>query len=127
HEVVASAPGFVSQKTTVTLAEAGRETITLRLPADPNATAEPPPAPPPAPPPPVPGPAPAPAASGGGSKTLAYVLIGVGAAGVVVGGITGAMALQKKGELNCPENHCVGEQATTLNSARSVAWVSTIS
>src|SRR5262249_29843666 len=43
HEVVASAPGYLTQKTTVTLAEAGRETVTLRLTLDPNAPKEEPP------------------------------------------------------------------------------------
>lgn len=126
HEVVASAPGYITQKTTVTLAEAGRETVTLRLPIDPNATPAEPPKPP-EPPPPPPPPPPQPAASSGGSKTLAFVLIGTGAAAVVLGGVTGAMALQKKGELDCPENHCTGKQSDTLDSARTVALVSTIS
>jgi hypothetical protein len=127
HEVVATAPGYITQQTTIQLAEGGRETVTLRLPVDPSAQAAKPPEPPPAPvPAPVAPPAPAPKASGG-SKTLAYVLIGVGAAGVAVGGITGAMALQKKGELECPDNKCSGKQATTLSSAKSVAMVSTVS
>jgi hypothetical protein len=127
HEIVASAPGFITQKTTLTLAEAGRETVTLRLPVDPDAQPATPIEPPPGPAvPPAPPPAPAPAASGG-SKTLGYVLIGVGAAGVVLGGVTGAMALQKKGELDCPDYHCTGKQADTLDSAESVALVSTIS
>jgi hypothetical protein len=126
HEVVATAPGYISQTTTVTLAESGRQTVTLSLPVDPSAkAAEPAPTPPV--PPPAPPPAPVPAASSGGSKVLAYTLLGVGAAGVVVGSITGAMALQKKGELDCPDNHCTGTQADTLSSAESVAMVSTVS
>jgi hypothetical protein len=127
HEVVATAPGYLTQKTTVTLAEAGHETVTLRLPVDPNAAKETPATPPtttPATPPPGPPPA---AASSGSSKTLGYVLLGTGALGVAVGSITGAMAIEKKGELDCPDKHCTGSQADTLDSARSMALISTVS
>jgi hypothetical protein len=55
------------------------------------------------------------------------VLIGTGAAGVVVGSITGAMALQKKGDLNCPDNQCSGSEIDTLHGARHLALASTIS
>jgi hypothetical protein len=130
HEVVASAPGYLTQKTTVTLAEAGRETVTLRLMLDPNAVKEePPPAvvPPPAPITSEQAPPPPATASSNSTKTVGYVLIGVGAAGVVAGGITGAMALQKKGDLDCPDNHCGGSQKSNFDSAKSFALVSTLS
>ena len=130
RDVVASAPGYLTQKTTVTLAEGGHQAVTLRLPLDPNAAkpgAEIPAtavvAPPPPPPPP---PAPAAPASNG-AKTLGYVLIGTGAAGIVVGSITGALALQKKGNLDCPDNHCSGSDADTLHGAKHMALASTIS
>ncbi|HTQ02424.1 MAG TPA: hypothetical protein VMI54_01165, partial [Polyangiaceae bacterium] len=129
HEVVASAPGYLTQKTTVTLAEAGRETVTLRLTLDPNAPKEEPVVAPPVtaqpltneqqPPPPA-------TANSNGAKTAGYVLIGVGAAGVVAGSITGAMALQKKSGLDCPDNHCSGSQKNDLDSAKSIALVSTV-
>jgi hypothetical protein len=130
HEVVASAPGYLTQKTTVTLAEAGRETVTLRLTLDPNAPKEEP-APavaPPLPPPLLPEQQPPPPATArsNSTKTIGYVLIGVGAAGVVAGGITGAVALQKKGELDCPDKHCSGSQKDNLDSANSLALVSTV-
>jgi hypothetical protein len=51
----------------------------------------------------------------------------VGAVGVVTGSITGAMALSKKSDLDCPSNHCSGKEADALDSARSMALVSTIS
>jgi hypothetical protein len=126
HEVVASAPGYVTQRTTVALAEAGRETVTLRLTLDPNAQKEVPPVTPvaaaAAPPPPA---APPPEANQG-TKTLAYVLIGTGAVGVATGSITGAMALSKKSDLDCPQNHCSGKEVDKLDSARTMALVSTI-
>ena len=103
--------------------------MTLRLTLDPNApkevvpvaavvTTQPMLPPPPDAPPPQ---------ANQGTKTLAYVLIGVGVVGVGAGSITGAMALSKKGSLDCPENHCSGKQADDLDSARSMATVSTIS
>jgi len=127
HEVVASAPGYLTQKTTVQLSEAGRETVTLQLSLDPNAPKETPvvapvvatTAPPPPPPPP--------AETNQGRKTASYVLLGVGITGVAVGSITGAMAISKKGNLDCPDNHCSGSQADDLDSAKSLALVSTIS
>jgi hypothetical protein len=126
HDVVATAPGYLTQKTTVTLAEAGRETVTLRLPVDPNAPKEVAPAAAPGPTPEQ-APPPIPQASSNGTRTLAFVLLGTGAVGVAVGGITGAMALQKKSDLDCPDNHCTGTQKDNLDSAKSIALVSTIS
>ena len=129
HEVVATAPGYLTQKTTVTLAEGGHEAVTLRLTLDPNAPkpgAEVPgavAAVPVAPPPPPP----AAAESSNGTKTLGFVLIGVGAAGVVVGSITGGMALQKKSGLDCPDNQCSGSEVDDLHGARHLALASTIS
>jgi hypothetical protein len=126
HEVVASAPGYITQRTTVVLAEAGRETVTLRLTLDPNAQKEAPPVAPvaatAAPPPPA---APPPEAKQG-MKTLAFVLIGTGVVGVATGSITGAMALSKKSDLDCPDNHCTGKEADKLDSAHTMATISTI-
>lgn len=126
HDVVASAPGYITQRTTVALAEAGRETVTLRLTLDPNAPKEAPPvapvvAPPPAAPPPAP-----PPQSSQGTRTFAYVLIGTGVAGVAAGSITGAMALSKKSDLDCPQNQCTGPEKDKLHSARTMATISTI-
>jgi hypothetical protein len=128
HEIVASAPGYLTERATVALAEGGHETVALRLTIDPSAakvaaspaavsTSTPPPAPPP----------PAPAAeSSTGTRTLAYVLLGTGAVGITVGSITGAMALQKKSDLDCPNNQCGPSQADTLDSAKGFALASTI-
>jgi len=125
HEVVASAPGYVTQRTTVVLAEAGRETVTLRLTLDPSAQKEVPPVAPVAAAPPPP-PAAPPPESNQGKKTLAIVLIGTGVVGVATGSITGAMALSKKSDLDCPQNHCTGKEADKLDSARTMATISTI-
>jgi hypothetical protein len=128
REVVASAPGYLTQKTTVTLAEGGHEAVTLRLPLDPNAPKPGADVPAAVAAPPVPPPPPPPAAeSSNGTKTLGYVLIGTGAAGIVVGSITGAMALQKKSDLDCPDNHCSGSDVDALHGAKHMALASTIS
>jgi hypothetical protein len=127
HEVVASAPGYLTQTTTVQLPEAGRETVALKLLLDPNAPKEALVVAPVAtttPPAPV---EPPPAQANQGMKTLSYVLIGVGVTGVAAGSITGAMAISKKGSLDCPQNHCTGTEADELDSARTLALVSTIS
>lgn len=129
HEVVASAPGYLTQKTSVTLADGGSETVTLSLTLDPNAPKEAPPVVTPAPTAPLTSeqvPPPPATATANGTKTAGYVLIGVGAAGIVAGGITGGMALQKKSNLDCPDNHCAGTQKDDLDSAKSLALVSTL-
>lgn len=128
REVVATAPGYLQAKTEVELAEGGRQTVTLKLMPDPNAPVAnaPSPATTAAPAAMAQQPQPDQASSGGGSKTLSYVMLGVGGVGLVVGGVTGVMALGKKGDLDCPDNTCVGSQADDLDSANSLALVSTI-
>jgi hypothetical protein len=126
HEVVISAPGYLEQRTTVTLAEGGTQELAIKLEKDPNAVAEQPAAPPVAPI--APTPPPAPPADGGPKKnnTLAYVALGVGGAGMVVGGITGFLALGKKSDLECDGNKCPLSQKDTLDSAETMATVSTV-
>jgi hypothetical protein len=127
HEVVATAQGYLPAKTNVSLSEGSRHSIKLRLEPDPNAVAaqpaEPAVTPPPAPvtPPPA---TPPPAAES--NKTPSYVLFGVGGVGIIVGSVTGLMAIQKKGELDCPDNECRGSNADKLDSANTTALVSTI-
>jgi hypothetical protein len=124
REVVATAPGFLEAKTEVELAEGARQAVTLKLLPDPNAATVAPvatPAPPPTPEQPPPD-----QASGGGNKTLSYVMLGVGGVGIAVGAITGSMALGKKNGLDCPENRCSGAEADELDSANTLALVSTI-
>lgn len=126
HEIVASAPGYLEQKTTVTLAEGGTQDVSLKLEKDPNAVAA---APPPAAPAVV-ALAPTQPPSDSSPKkdhTLAYVALGVGGAGLVVGGITGFLALGKKSDLKgCVDNGCPSSQEDTLDSAKTMATVSTV-
>jgi hypothetical protein len=134
HEVVIAAPGYLEQRSTVTLAEGGASELSIRLEKDP-AAAPPvtPPLPPPPPPPPPPlvttaPPPPAPTDTGGKNhNTLAYVALGVGGAGLLVGGITGFLALGKKSDLKgCVDDACPSSQRDTLDSARTMATVSTV-
>lgn len=127
HEVVVKAAGYNESKASVTLTEGSHQEVALVLTPDPNAAvagalpAQPTPvAPPPA------SPAPAPAASSGGNNTLAYVLLGVGGAGLVTGSVTGLMAMSKKSSLDCPDKHCSPAEHDTLDSAKTLATVSTI-
>jgi hypothetical protein len=132
HEIVVSAPGYLEQKSTVTLAEGGAQEVSLKLEKDPNAVAAS--TPPPAPAPAVVTTAPTqPPADTAPQKnnTLAYVALGVGGAGLVVGGITGFVALSKKGDLKgCVDTGagtgCPSSQKDTLDSAKTMATVSTV-
>jgi hypothetical protein len=122
--VVATAPGYLEAKTEVELAEGARQAVTLKLLPDPSAATVAP-VPPPAPPPAQPEKPPADQASGG-NKTLSYVMLGLGGVGIAVGAVTGSMALGKKNGLDCPENRCSGAEADELDSANTLATVSTI-
>ncbi len=127
HEVVVSAPGYLEQRLNVTLGEGGDQELAVRLQKDPNAAAAAPPAPV-APPPVVVAPPPGPVSDAPPKKsnTLAYVALGVGGAGLVVGGITGFLALGKKSDLDCQGTRCPSSQKDELDSARSMATVSTV-
>lgn len=126
HEVLATAPGYLDAKTDVELAEGARQAVTLKLTLDPNAPVTPPPvaATPVAQTPNQP--PPADKAEGGGTKTVGYILLGVGGVGLATGAITGMMALGKKNDLDCPNKKCTGAEADKLDSANTLALVSTI-
>lgn len=130
YEVVANAPGYNAARANVTLAEGAHQEISLVLTPDPNAAVAT--APPPAPvttsaPPPAPVTTTAPpAAPPSPNRTPAYVAFGIGGAGLLVGTITGIVAISKKGSLECPNNHCPPSQHDKLDSANTMATVSTI-
>ncbi|MEI9942001.1 MAG: hypothetical protein WDO69_32715 [Pseudomonadota bacterium] len=122
YQVTASAEGYKPASLSVTLAEGGNREITLQLEKDPNAVSALPPS--------TTGAAAAasvdtnaaePAAKK--SKAPAFVAFGIGAAGLVAGSITGALALGKASD--CPNKVC--ENQADLDSARTMATVSTIS
>jgi hypothetical protein len=128
HEVVVSAPGYLEQRRTITLGEGGAQEVAFKLEKDPSTVSAPPPAP--AAPAAVVSTAPtAPPADTSPKKdnTLAYVSLGVGGAGLIVGGVTGLLALGKKGDLKgCVDTKCPSSQQDTLDSAKSMATISTV-
>jgi hypothetical protein len=131
YEVVASAPGYRTARANVTLAEGAHQEIALGLTPDPDAQ-------PASPAPPLPAtttappavstsePPPAPAATSGGNRTPAYVALGIGGAGLLLGSITGIVALSKTGSLECPNNRCPPSQHSKLDSANTMATISTV-
>lgn len=124
HDVTASAPGYKPASTTVTLAEGGHQDITLLLERDPNAVAALPPSTPggaAATPTDAGTPPPEPAAKK--SNTGAYVALGIGGLGLIVGSVTGGLAFSKASD--CPNKVC--KTQSDLDSAKSMATVSTIS
>jgi hypothetical protein len=123
HQLVAQR-GAERQAQSVSLVEGERKEVRLRF--DAAATA-----------PPAPAPETAPAVSrtqrpqSGGSRTLAFVALGVGGAGLVLGGVTGALALSKKSSLDDDTEHCLNDQCEyavegDVNSLRTFRTVSTI-
>ncbi|WP_437619139.1 hypothetical protein [Sorangium sp. So ce1151] len=140
HLVSIQAPGAPDRAQHITIAPGETKELTLELKETPAPRA---PAPPPASAQQAAtgiGPAPAPArpdapAAPAGRRTAVYVTGGIGAAGLVLGGITGALVFGKKGAI---EEHCgsgiqvtdpkacdpTGHDAAT--SASAMARVSTI-
>ncbi|HSC88505.1 MAG TPA: hypothetical protein VLC09_14580 [Polyangiaceae bacterium] len=125
HEIVATAPGYKEARGTVVLQEAGREELKLTLEVDPNAkpvvatetpnntTAQPQDQ----------------GSSGNTQRTLGWVGIGVGAAAIIGGGITGGMAIGAKGQLDtlCNNQNCSSDAGIAkLNEANALALTSTI-
>jgi hypothetical protein len=68
------------------------------------------------------------AKSGGRSRVPAYVVGGVGVAGIVVGSITGLMAMSKKNtaDQNCTGSQCNSTGADAGKSGKTMATVSTL-
>lgn len=69
-------------------------------------------------------------ASSSGSHTLAWTALGVGAAGVVAGAVTGALVLGKKSSLenkdDCRGSQCLGSESSAVSSYNSLRTVSTV-
>lgn len=127
HEIVVSAPGYLEQKQTVTLAEGGSQEVSIKLEKDPNAAVATPATTPVTGAPLVTTTTPPPADTGKKkSNTAAYVALGVGGAGLVVGGVTGFLALGKKSDLNCDGKQCPATEKDKLDSAKSMAMVSNV-
>lgn len=72
----------------------------------------------------------APAGQSSTRKTLGWIGIGVGAAGLVVGGVTAGLASGKKSTIdsdpNCQSNHCAPSESGLVNSYNQLRTVSSI-
>ncbi len=143
HVIEASAPGFTTWRTTVTIgAAAERKDVEVPLleavpggsepVAAPVATTEPKPGPAAtaggaveAPPPVAPG-------SGSGTlRTLGFVSVGVGLAGIAVGTVFGVLTLGDASDAEgdpslCPEKRCSEEGLDRIDAAETKALVSTL-
>jgi hypothetical protein len=66
---------------------------------------------------------------GSSNKTLALVAFGVGGVGIVVGAVTGLIAVGKHSDLadKCPDNKCPADVQGDVDSYKSMGTISTIS
>lgn len=135
HLIRAVAEGFAPAEATVTLREGATGTVSLELKAASAAAVKPPVVavvPPPTTTPPIAAPLPPSTprdASSGSStqKTLGFVALGVGGAGLILGGVTGGLAIGKHGDLalSCPKG-CLPAQQGELDSFHTLATLSTV-
>jgi hypothetical protein len=101
HTVRVEADGFAPAQASFTAVPHKSEHVTLTLVPAPPGSAPPPPA----------------RSNGATQRNVGFVGIGIGAAGLALGGITGAMAMGKHSELArlCPGGHCTNQQAAITN------------
>jgi len=126
HTIKAFADGFLPSSRSISLVEGQALSVTLDL--EPAPAAPPPPAPviDTAPPPPMPETS---KSSGGTRKTLVFVSYGIGAAGLITGGIAGVLAIQKHSKLQqagCSNEICPGTEGKALDQYHTMTTVSTI-
>jgi hypothetical protein len=138
HQVQASAPGFLTEASTVSLPEGGSAQVTFTL--KPAAAAPPSGAPVQAQPDASTLPKPSPAWSvaappptkdegGGSSKVGPIVLLATGGAGIVLGSIFGGLALAKKSSLDgaChPKSNCPPSSQSDIDALNTDATIATV-
>lgn len=129
HVIEVTAPGFLKSTGKVRLPEGGIDSIALTLEPDPNAPKTPVVVAPVGGTDTQPTPPPGDRTTPGRDKTAAYVTLGIGGAGIVVGTIFGLVAIGKKGDLNdaCPNKVCPSAaQQDTIDSGKTMGTVSTV-
>jgi hypothetical protein len=125
--VEVEAPGYKPWSSKVKLAEGKTEIVKIpkleAAPAPPVSAA-----PPPTTTAPPPGPIERRDEATGLRTTTSYVLLGVGALGIGVGGYFGLRALSKKGDSddNCPQNRCTQAGVDLNNDAKSSARIANL-
>jgi len=131
HELTASAPGFAQSKKTFEVAEG--KTVDVEIVLSEGAAVV---APPPVgegddsseqPDEPTPD-QPDDEGGGGWMTPVGFVALGLGGVGLVVGGVTGALAIGERSELtdNCDGNRCSSDDADTLDDYRLMGTLSTV-
>lgn len=123
HELRVIADGYRPVKRTFALAEGQSTTLDIDLEAEP----EPQPLAPMAPPP-VPLPPPVNNTDGKAQRSIGYVALGVGGAGVVVGAVAGGLFLAKRSQLanDCPASQCPPGHEQDVTRYRQFGTVSTV-
>jgi hypothetical protein len=119
HVITADATGWKPGETTVTITAQQNTPAEIVLVADPNETED------------TVGPGPGGGDDGTGDtlRLVGFIALGVGAAGLIVGGVTGGLAIGKHGDLSdaCGENgQCPADQQGTLDDYNTFGTVSTI-
>ncbi len=115
--VRATANGFLPKQMDLDLTEGGDASADFTLEPDPDAQAKPAPE----------APSSEPAQEATHNHTLAYVALGVGGAGLVVGAVTGALALGKRSDLSKECNsasQCSSAQSGEVNSYHTLGTLS---
>ncbi|HEY4121601.1 MAG TPA: hypothetical protein VGM56_27235 [Byssovorax sp.] len=116
HQIVATATGMRRVQLDVTLApgqhrDVDLPALELDIAAPPVAVAAAPVAPPP---------------SSSGRRTAAFVIGGVGVAGLLVGGVTGILTFTTYGGRDCTGSSCSSQGLSDVSSARTLALVSDV-
>lgn len=124
HVVKATADGYKPAEQQFTVPEAGNAEARLKLEKAEGAVA----ATPVAPTEPAKEQPAVQAKTGGSNKTLAIVAFGVGGAGILVGAITGLVAVGKHGDLadSCPDGKCTSDKQSDIDSYKTMGTISTI-
>lgn len=122
HELVVEAEGREPRRAKVELREGSSETVTLEvgLPARPSGEDTLPRDPPPG--------GPGPGVRSGDTPTLAWIAGGVGVAGLLLGGVAGALTLDSKStaDAECPGKRCTAAGWSAVEDGRTFATLSTI-
>lgn len=117
HEVMARAEGYLPATSDFSVDQGASTEVSLELQIDPNAGS---------------GSGASPGAGqgdpGGTQRILGFVALGVGGAGLLVGVITGALAMGQHSDLEeaCPDSQCLPAEQDNLDSYRTMGTVSTI-
>lgn len=109
RSVKLSAAGYLPVEEEVTLDEGGEETLEIRLDVDPDAPDEPPP--------PKPKGGVGPGTQEAGFPVFATIGFAVGGAGLILGGVTGGLALSEEGGL---ADACTGEKLCPQESQSDI-------